>query len=268
MIGSLQSLRFIFTIMIFLHHFPVEGKGLFFAGGPCGVSFFMILSGFVMSVGYERKVLSSSFNYISYLKKRLFRLYPLHLLCLIVPFIVLVSKSFTWNFIPSLLLIQSWIPINDVYFGGNAVAWCLSDMLFFYICFPVLIRKMSVMTKYILFKIMGVIVLCYILFLIFFPENWIHPILYISPLFRLIDFVIGILLYKLYQYSEKCNVNGRIIQLSFMTKSIVELIVVLLLVVMLIICPLLPDQFIYASYWWFAMIPLIFSFAVFNKSGG
>lgn len=41
MISSLQSLRFILAIMIFLHHYPVDGTGWFKAGGSCGVSFFM-----------------------------------------------------------------------------------------------------------------------------------------------------------------------------------------------------------------------------------
>lgn len=39
MISSLQSLRFIFAIMIFIHHYTVNGEGLFDAGGTCGVSF-------------------------------------------------------------------------------------------------------------------------------------------------------------------------------------------------------------------------------------
>ena len=79
MIGSLQSLRFIFAIMIFLHHFTGNGGvGLFEAGGSCGVSFFMILSGFVMSVGYFEKVQLPSFNYTSFIGKRLIRVYPLH----------------------------------------------------------------------------------------------------------------------------------------------------------------------------------------------
>ena len=38
---SLQSLRFIFAMMIFFHHVPDEtGIGIFSAGGSCAVSFF------------------------------------------------------------------------------------------------------------------------------------------------------------------------------------------------------------------------------------
>lgn len=93
MIRSLQSWRFIFALMIFLHHFPVDGKGLFEAGGSCGVSFFLILSGFVMSAGYGEKVLQNDFNYGNYFKKRLTRVYPLHLLCLCVAALLLVMAG-------------------------------------------------------------------------------------------------------------------------------------------------------------------------------
>lgn len=109
MIGSLQSLRFIFAIMIFLHHFTGNGGvGLFEAGGSCGVSFFMILSGFVMSVGYFEKVQLPSFNYTSFIGKRLIRVYPLHFLCLI-GFVVLTISTLTLfgslKLIPNLLLL-------------------------------------------------------------------------------------------------------------------------------------------------------------------
>ena len=135
MIASLQSWRFIFALMIFLHHFPVNGKGLFEAGGSCGVSFFLILSGFVMAAGYGDKVLSPSFSFGNYMIKRGARIYPLHLLCFLVA-LVLAYKNidgfYLLKLLPNLLLLQSWIPIQGIYFSGNAVSWCLSDLVFFY----------------------------------------------------------------------------------------------------------------------------------------
>ena len=75
MVKSLQSLRFIFAIMIFLHHFVLNGKGLFEAGGTIGVSYFIILSGVVMSLGYYEKSQLASFSYKTFIKKRIIRLY-------------------------------------------------------------------------------------------------------------------------------------------------------------------------------------------------
>ena len=59
MIAPLTSIRLIFILMIFLFHCHVpysENMGCY------GVSFFFILSGFVLSLSYKQKVLSNDFN--------------------------------------------------------------------------------------------------------------------------------------------------------------------------------------------------------------
>ena len=63
MIETLQSLRFIFIMMIFMSHFAYRGIGPFDAGGDCGVAFFFMLSGFVVSLGYGRQIREGSFQY-------------------------------------------------------------------------------------------------------------------------------------------------------------------------------------------------------------
>ena len=50
MLKNLQALRFIFAFCIYLHHLD-----LFETGGDLGVSFFLILSGFSLMYGYEKK---------------------------------------------------------------------------------------------------------------------------------------------------------------------------------------------------------------------
>ena len=53
---ALQSLWFIFALMIFFHHVSDEtGIGMFSAGGSCVVSFFIILSGFILAMVYGDK---------------------------------------------------------------------------------------------------------------------------------------------------------------------------------------------------------------------
>ena len=271
MIGSLQSLRFIFAIMIFLHHFSVDGKGLFEAGGTCGVAFFMILSGFVMSFGYEKKVQLVSFNYQSYITKRLIRVYPLHLLCLsgfIIIHLFSLSVEQSVELLPNLLLLQSWIPVKSFYFSGNAVSWCLSCMMFFYLVFPFLIKGLNKYSTRTICMIGFPILAAYSLALFTIPDDWGHPLLYISPLFRLLDFALGILLYQLFLKIEAQGLGEKIRSLSFSNKSYLEFSCILLLVIMLVIFPIIPIRYAYASYWWAIMSVIILLFALFNKSGG
>jgi peptidoglycan/LPS O-acetylase OafA/YrhL len=54
-IKPLISLRFVFAVMIFLHHFHVGG-GALFPNGSIGVTFFFMLSGFVIALNYEEKI--------------------------------------------------------------------------------------------------------------------------------------------------------------------------------------------------------------------
>lgn len=270
MIASLQSLRFIFAIMIFLHHYPVNGEGLFHAGGSCGVSFFMILSGFVMSAGYLEKVASPDFKKRPFLLKRLARLYPLHLLCLVGFLCIHISGLTGLDYVkllPNALLFQSWIPINSIYFSGNAVSWCLSDMLFFYAMFPILAKCLKRFDKKIGLRILGLLLL-YLIVVVFMPEPYWHPFLYISPVFRLIDFVIGMLTYKFYVQLKEANFDNKIISWSFSKKSLIEILLALLLLAAIMLVPYIDRKYYYALLWWFIMPEIILSFALFNKTGG
>lgn len=274
MIKSLQSWRFIFAVMIFLHHFPVDGKGLFEAGGGCGVSFFLILSGFVMSAGYGEKVLLKDFNYGNFFKKRLTRVYPLHLLCLCVAVIPLViagtfdlKNGVTFGI--NALLLQRWIPVKEIYFSFNAVSWCLCDLLFFYAMFPLLQRfsariglKKSIMVT-------GMAAVVYFVILYSIPEDWAHPLLYISPLFRLLDFIIGMLLYDAYRrvIGSERMVRG-LKSMPYLLKSLTEAAPVILLSAFVIIFPVIPEKFICASFWWIPLCLLIMTFATASQTGG
>ena len=78
MIETLQALRFIFVLMIFMSHFTYQGICAFDAGGDCGVSFFFILSGFVLSLGYGSRIREGTFSYGRFMQRRLWKIYPLH----------------------------------------------------------------------------------------------------------------------------------------------------------------------------------------------
>lgn len=260
--------------MIFLHHFPVDGKGLFAAGGSCGVSFFLILSGFVMSAGYGEKVQEERFIYRNYIKKRLIKVYPLHLLCLVVAALMAVAAG-QLNFKSAAVLginavlLQSWVPIESVYFSFNAVSWCLSDLLFFYAIFPLLHRFAARIGFGKSIVLTGMAAVMYFVILYSIPEDWAHPLLYISPLFRLLDFVIGMLLYDVYRRmigSER--IVRRLKSIPYLLKSLAEAVPIVLLSVFIIIFPVIPEKFICASFWWIPSCFLILTFAAASQTGG
>lgn len=271
MIGSLQSLRFVFAAMIFLHHFTVNGEGLFYAGGPCGVSFFMILSGFVISAGYSKKVFDSSFKGKEFLLKRLIRLYPLHLLCLFGFLILNISHLSTVDYsklVPNILLLQSWIPLMKVYFSGNAVSWCLADMMFFYAMFPLLAKLLKGIRLRKMYLYFIFLLAAYFIIMTFLPDAYCHSLLYISPAFRIIDFLFGMLIYKVWQELKNEGWENRIIAWSYIKKSFIEILLILFLIIGITLVSYLEPRYYFAALWWLLMPQLILYFALVNKSGG
>ena len=108
-IATFQSLRFVFIMLIVFSH--IIGKS-FDYGGECGVSFFFMLSGFVLSLGYGDSVRVGQFSTRRFFLRQLSKFYPLHLLMLVV-FVVLDARLgiiYNWqHLLPSVLLLQSWI---------------------------------------------------------------------------------------------------------------------------------------------------------------
>lgn len=273
MIKSLQSLRLVFAIMIFLHHFHYNGEGLFLAGGPLGVCFFIMLSGFVMSIGYGEKTLSETFDFKSYYKKRIIRLWPLHLLCLFafvmmnIPECVSSFKHIGLLGINALML-QSWIPIKGVYFSGNAVSWCLCDLMFCYLMFPLLFRAISkTSTKHLsIVFMMGLA--GYFTALQFIPDGMTHAFVYISPIFRLCDFIIGILAYKVYQSLRNSRLKDWIQNSSKITLTLVEIFLIALLLLCIVLYPSIAKTYSLTSMWWPICCGLIVMFTLLNTYGG
>ena len=204
MISSLQALRFIFALFIFFQHFPIrneEPRALLDGAGYMGVSFFLVLSGFVMSLGYAEKVKGPDFKWGTFMKKRLVRLWPLHLLCLAIWMIFAYGQ---WGkealqplpLVGNALLLQAWFPIKEM--EGNGVAWCLSDLILFYGLFPFLMRMKP---KNLGVTLLSLIVMCWGLYYALpISDDLLFWYWYKFPISRLCDFILGILSYHIYQY--------------------------------------------------------------------
>ena len=134
---QLTFTRFIAALSIVIFHYG-KGSVLFnnefvstiFSQANIGVSYFFILSGFVMIVAYGDNVKISA---ISYLKNRFARIYPAYFLAIfIMLFFWILAHSFDFtSFFLNLFMIQAWIPERALTF--NVPGWSLSVELFFYL---------------------------------------------------------------------------------------------------------------------------------------
>lgn len=241
MINSLTSLRFFFAFMVFLHHFTVEGKALF-PEGFMGVSFFFILSGFILAFNYQDKFNKNNITIGQFYKARFARIYPLHFACFCLAFILGI-KVFDFNqFIKAIInlsLLQSWIPLKSTYFSYNAPSWSISDEMFFYMLFPIIaisIKRINLKSLSIAF---GTILIVYFLLIKNLSAEYYHPIIYINPLSRIVDFLIGIMVFNIYNQFIRIKSNikikyQKVIENKQLIASLFEFTSILLLILFVI----------------------------------
>ncbi|WP_261989529.1 acyltransferase family protein [Streptomyces sp. uw30] len=148
-LSSLTGMRFLAAFLVFLFHLSLldaysapEGEhGPFAAalknGGWAGVTFFFILSGFVLTWSARDKD-----NAPAFWGRRLAKIYPNHVVTFVLALVLYASASATLDrAVPNFFLLQAWIPRDDVFFSINNPSWSLSCELVFYLLFPVLHRK-------------------------------------------------------------------------------------------------------------------------------
>lgn len=267
MIETLQSLRFIFFVMIFMSHFEYDGLPAFDAGGDCGVSFFFILSGFVLSSAYGNKVSSDGFRYRQFMARRVKKLYPLHLLCLLA-FVVINIRSMDAGtlvrLLPNLLLVQSWIPSAGFYFSANAVSWFLSDILLCYSVFPVIFRAVRRMTPAALAGAWAAVLAAYAVLLCNIPDAMTNAIVYVFPPVRTVDFAIGVTLWRVVAWLKKRRIA---VFESRLTATAAELAVFAALAMTLAAHPYVNLQIRTACLFWPVNVAIILLFAC-EKQGG
>ena len=137
-LNTLTGLRFFAAIAVvlchvsgaFTHSTPLTVLSSY---GYIGVSFFFMLSGFVLTWSSRRG------NARRFLWMRFSRVWPLQFLLTLVAFTVLAANEVLPGPVghtAEILLLQAWSPQANVYFGGNGVSWSLSCEMFFYLLFP------------------------------------------------------------------------------------------------------------------------------------
>lgn len=201
--------RFLASLSIIIYHygsdiFPFNLTSLF-KHANVGVSYFFILSGFVMIIAYYNK---KEISILTYLKNRFARIYPVYLLAILILFVfkLCFSQNIPFKGIAlNTFIIQAWVPGKALSF--NSPGWSLVVEFFFYSCFPFLFNL--IYKKIIFKKLIVPIVLIFVLsqFVFYwlltssfykgYPSSS-HDLIFYFPPMHLNEFLIGNLAGLLY----------------------------------------------------------------------
>lgn len=217
-IKPLTGLRWIAALFVYLSHTIGDNylpKSLlkFSENGYNGVTIFFVLSAFILTVNYHKRLdLRSAINFLT---ARAARILPIYYTVLI--FVLLQTKLrdgsipiWSWK---HLLLIQVWDTDLNISMGLNGPAWSVGVEVFIYLLFPILIFLFAKPVEHC--KASVVLTIIGITFIAFFyfqfrsgpsdvwDSNSSHRWLYRSPLTRIGDFVYGIGLAGLYLSTQK-----------------------------------------------------------------
>lgn len=153
-LAALTGIRFYAAFFVFLSHVMMipgmerlGGQRLVFNAGVVAVSFFFVLSGFILTYNYAqifREGVSAA-AYRRFIRDRLSKIYPVHVLTLLM---VLPLAAFSpnlpldWRAVPfHLTLTQCFLPFSTPTFHEylNVPSWSISCEWFFYLLAPITI---------------------------------------------------------------------------------------------------------------------------------
>lgn len=189
MIKTLTSWRGIFAICIVCFHFKMHA---FDQMTYAGVTFFFMLSGFL--VAYKRTAIESCKDFYWRRIKRIFPLHWLALAAMIVLDLALIHKfNYGWDLPLHVLLLQSWVPSEAVFYNYSIHSWFLSSLMFCVIATPLLLKFVNRIG----IKVAWIVVLaaCVALAasLLVVNDQW-RSYFYVCPATRLVDYALGIML--------------------------------------------------------------------------
>lgn len=271
-IATLQSMRFIFCMQIFIcHYFSNLGFHCFDYGGDAGVTFFFILSGFVLSMGCGASIKNGTFKYIQFLRKRLTKIYPLHLVTFTIALCMSFVAGVKFNIIKTFLhvfMLQEFTLSEDMLRYGTGLSWFLGALFFCYLLFPFLYRQLIISRN----RVFKALLTIYILFALMIESccnnTAIDNFVYAFPPLRIIDFTLGIILYRLYIANIAIRIKQWICRQSAFMLSILDIIVVSISALTFIPYSSLPSCIRLAPLFWLPFSLSIYWFAISSNTQG
>ncbi|MFH8284271.1 acyltransferase family protein [Streptomyces antibioticus] len=139
---SLTGLRFWAALVVVLYHLSRQAGRLPVLSdlawyGRSGVTFFFVLSGFVLAWTYDGKSVPAKV----FMWRRFARIWPMLAVSVVASVAAWHALGTEWSrkgVVATLLLVNAWVPEQALLKGGNPAAWSLSDEAWFYATFPLL----------------------------------------------------------------------------------------------------------------------------------
>jgi peptidoglycan/LPS O-acetylase OafA/YrhL len=199
---SLTSLRFFAAAAVVVYHCgnlipALSPLKLLLAHGYVAVTFFFVLSGFVLTWSHDRASTTGDFY-----RRRFARVWPLHLVTTAAAVVVVWSRGLPQDPVALALavtLLQAWAPSLTSTFVYNGPSWSLSCEAFFYAVFPVLVVLVRRVPRRapavaVVALVMVASTAASVLLVPADPRWGVGFVLYVDPAFRLPEFVLGMLL--------------------------------------------------------------------------
>jgi peptidoglycan/LPS O-acetylase OafA/YrhL len=203
-LDSLTGMRFLAALAVFGYHLlgffyltaPYAVMTHVFVQGVVGVSFFFVLSGFVLTWSHHHDDRALAFH-----RRRAARIGPVHVTTWILMGIILLAigvRPPLWPATASLLLLAPWTPGLANHLTMNTPSWSLGCEAFFYLLFPFLytgLRRLRARGRR--WLLVGLVLLALAVAVAASPAPdgstrfW---FVYFFPPVRLIEFVIGMAL--------------------------------------------------------------------------
>ncbi|PSL51983.1 peptidoglycan/LPS O-acetylase OafA/YrhL [Saccharothrix carnea] len=218
---SLTGMRFFAAAGVFLFHggaaVHVFASGTahqtygaaFGQAGWSAVSFFFVLSGFVLTWSARPNDTKGAFWL-----RRVAKVWPNHVVTFVAAaLLITLVAGRTLNAadaVPNLFLVHSWIPRPSAAMSVNTVSWSLACEALFYLCFPLLLPLIRRIRPERLWAwALGVVGLTFLIALAAYAlpaepawpvatgSLWRNWFVYLLPVSRLPEFVLGILLARI-----------------------------------------------------------------------
>lgn len=252
-IYSLNAIRFILAVFILLSHAGkianVGEPGLdaiyayAFNNGGMLVSFFFVLSGFSMTIGYKDRFTNLSLkSYLTFIKKRLIKFYPLYAFTMLFAFFYSYATSgWSLDYLKDnyVSLIATLTLTQTIFYQHaltlNAVGWFMATMFIIYLFVPLFIylfNKIKNSPIWYGLIILGGYLLSVIVahaLLVILPNlglevSIVRLIVDAGPYVRVFQYIVGMgVAYLFLSLKDKINVTTR-------TATILELLIILLFV--------------------------------------